>query len=945
MVGEAVRREALLERLARVDPRVVAIIAPAGFGKTSLIRQYLAERGGGVVCDCGRVRDDLDLARRLMPALAAADPARAGDLTRRELLLGDGGTSIADRVALALEAWREPSQDCIVFESAEDLLAAPSARDLLARMLEVRPPGRTVVICSREPLRIHVARYAVPHEIFSLRAPDLAFDANDIRNIFAPYDVDERGLERIVHVSRGWPIAVFLLRRFAGEGRIGTLLERLDDVAFDELHDYLADEVLAGLPAPMLRALFACAAIPQANAEDLRAALDDPAIVDELAELAKETAFVERSDAGVFSLHPLLAALLLERGDERRHALLRTLAGEYERRGDHQRAAELHLARGDQQAAAHALAAYEVARDPAPSMRYARVLSGLDRNLVARYPRLWGVTALMRMFCVDSSALLDEAETVWRTLSPDTSAMERYYVFAFRIVLMSYIGRIDEALLAIDEFGVHTGFTDPPKSTLDAQVLYLRGLLRARRGNFDLAERDLNAALPLVDVMDVTASGTYLALGADIARVRGEWSLERQFLARAHDRAVSSGLANFIAFDTAESLIAAWFSGDRAAFNAIASELESTVAHNGIAGFAYLAGVARGRHVAPTAVDLPKFVVFGHLIALSRSRDESERAALARAALELATRIRVPFVEALAAIALALSDSASFDAAAESALASAARCDAPAFIHAVDAFRNQHENVGMLSSFIEQITRDRSEAAPLAIEVLAGRVRVEGRSVHLPGRESELLAALAQRRDPTPRTRLAAMLWPDLDEFASRNALSVCLHRLRSHLGRDDLVERDGDGYRLHAGAFVDLWEIDRAVMAMRARDRLRETDRAALLRAWVRLCEERAGSLERWEWFEPVARRFDDLRTALAHRLANDALDRGDPDAALEFASKVIGDDPCDETAREIAIRAHLAAGDRAAALRNYRQYRDILRTELQVEPSAALAALVAGG
>jgi DNA-binding SARP family transcriptional activator len=36
------------------------------------------------------------------------------------------------------------------------------------------------------------------------------------------------------------------------------------------------------------------------------------------------------------------------------------------------------------------------------------------------------------------------------------------------------------------------------------------------------------------------------------------------------------------------------------------------------------------------------------------------------------------------------------------------------------------------------------------------------------------------------------------------------------------------------------------------------------------------------------------------------------------------------------------LANGDRAAALRNYRQYRDVLKAELQVEPSAALLALV---
>ena len=109
-----------------------------------------------------------------------------------------------------------------------------------------------------------------------------------------------------------------------------------------------------------------------------------------------------------------------------------------------------------------------------------------------------------------------------------------------------------------------------------------------------LGERDLNAALPLIDQMHVVASGTYLALGADIARVRGEWSLERQFFARAHERARNSALPNFMAFDTAESLIAAWFAGDRPAFNAIAAELERAVVRGGVAGFAYLAASRAG---------------------------------------------------------------------------------------------------------------------------------------------------------------------------------------------------------------------------------------------------------------------------------------------------------------------------------------------------------------
>jgi DNA-binding SARP family transcriptional activator len=944
MAGSAVRRDVLLERLARLDPRVLVIVAPAGFGKSTLVRQYLAQRGGGALCDCTSVRDALDLARRIIPALASDDPARIADLTQRELMLGNPSASVAERLDLTLDAWREPSDGCIVFDSADALATTPAALTFFERIVEARPPDRTVVICSREPLRMHLTRYVVPHEIITLRAADLAFDIQDIRTILAPFVTDDAAIERVARVSEGWPVAVFLLRRFASEGRIEQLLERLDDVAFGELHGYLTDEVLGALDQRTRAALFACAAIPQPSADDLRAAFDDPRVADDFAEYAKDSAFVEQDEEGIFILHPLLASFQLGRAAERRDALLVKVAAAHEAHGDYQRAAELYLARGDQQSAARALGSLEVVAQPAPSMRYAHVLSTLDRSLVVRYPRLWGVTALMRIFCVDSAALLDESETVWRTLSPDASPLERYYVFVFRILLMSYVGLFDEALTEIAKFGATVAFADPPKTILDGHLLYLRGLLRARRGNFDLGERDLNAALPLIDRMHVVASGTYLALGADIARVRGEWSLERQFLARARERAASSVLPNFMAFDTAESLIAAWFSGDRATFNELAAELENTVVRNGVAGFAYLAGIARGRSVHPADADIPKFAIFARFIALSRSRDEDERRRLARAALELASKVRMPFVEALAAIAVALCDPDAFDTACAAAKDAAGRCDAPAFVHAVNAFANGHENVGMLSNFVAQITRDRSEAAPIALEILAGRVRVDGMVARLSGREFELLTAIAQRREPTMRARLADMLWPDLDEFSARNALSVCLHRLRTHLGREDAIERDADGYRLHVDAFVDVWEIERAAAALRSRDRIRESERAALRRAWERLREERYASLERWEWYEPVLRRVSELRTAIAHRLAEDALESGDPDAALAYADDVIAYDPCDEPAREIAIRAHLANGDRAAALRSFRQYRDVLRAELQVEPSAALASLLAG-
>jgi DNA-binding SARP family transcriptional activator len=81
------------------------------------------------------------------------------------------------------------------------------------------------------------------------------------------------------------------------------------------------------------------------------------------------------------------------------------------------------------------------------------------------------------------------------------------------------------------------------------------------------------------------------------------------------------------------------------------------------------------------------------------------------------------------------------------------------------------------------------------------------------------------------------------------------------------------------------------------------------------------------------------------AESVAREALRRGDPAEAERVARALLDEDPCDETACELAIRAHLACGDRAAAVRQYRALRDVLRRHLDVEPSAELARLVFDG
>jgi DNA-binding SARP family transcriptional activator len=96
-------------------------------------------------------------------------------------------------------------------------------------------------------------------------------------------------------------------------------------------------------------------------------------------------------------------------------------------------------------------------------------------------------------------------------------------------------------------------------------------------------------------------------------------------------------------------------------------------------------------------------------------------------------------------------------------------------------------------------------------------------------------------------------------------------------------------------------------------------------------------------EFVAALERRLLTAARDAADRLAESALARSRPDVALALVRVTLDYDPCDEGARELAIRAHLARNDRASAIREYRDYARALASDLGLAPSFALSSLVA--
>jgi DNA-binding SARP family transcriptional activator len=229
----------------------------------------------------------------------------------------------------------------------------------------------------------------------------------------------------------------------------------------------------------------------------------------------------------------------------------------------------------------------------------------------------------------------------------------------------------------------------------------------------------------------------------------------------------------------------------------------------------------------------------------------------------------------------------------------------------------------------------------IRIEVFAGRVRRDGTTVAINPRERALLYALTVVRRPIPREDLQAQLWPDLEPAAARNALGVCLHRLRRQIGDPTAVLRAPNGYVLGPHVGVDLWEAEELEHRIVRSAKLDPADRAAGRNLLASLAAA-PSPLPNGDAFASFRLRVDLVRRNIGVRLAADALAGGEIDKALGCAMEVLENDACDEAACEIAMRAYIAAGDRASAIREYRTFEHAMSTELDLRPSSYLWSLL---
>ncbi|RZL30685.1 MAG: AfsR family transcriptional regulator, partial [Rubrivivax sp.] len=191
-----------------------------------------------------------------------------------------------------------------------------------------------------------------------------------------------------------------------------------------------------------------------------------------------------------------------------------------------------------------------------------------------------------------------------------------------------------------------------------------------------------------------------------------------------------------------------------------------------------------------------------------------------------------------------------------------------------------------------------------------------------------VLAYLALQ-GPTPKYRLAGLLWPGSGEAGARANMRQLLHRLRKTAG--DLVEGD-QVIALRDNVTCDLQQLSAldlgAALAMADAPPLlsgQEHDDAPDFADWLHATREELRALQ-WRAMDHEATRLEAA---------------GEHAAALAIVQRRLHHDPLSEAAHRRAMRLQHLMGDRLAALAAFRRCEALLDEELGAAPSAETVAL----
>ena len=525
-------RSALIERLVSDDARpLVSVVAPAGYGKTTLLSQW-AERSGQPFAWVSIDEKDNDpkvLLTYVAEALDAIEPV--GE--RVFAALASPGSSVPGSVVPRLgAAFSSMTSPVVLVLDDVHVLYNRECQAAVSVLADHVPAGSRLVLAGRAEPPLRIARLRTEGRILEIGPRDLALSIGEAASLLraAGLALENGDVAALHRQTEGWAAGLYLAALYLREGDPGRVAPAFDG-GDRFLSEYVESEFLARI-SPRERAFLTRTAVLERMCGPLcEEVLDEPGSAVMLAELARSNLLLVPLDrrGEWYRYHHLFRDMLLAELERREPALIPALwhraASWCLRNGLPEEALEYSIAAGDVDTAAGLVTGLAVA-----VYRQGRVTTlqqwfgWLDeRGGIEGHPMAAVLTSLLSALTARPAHAERWADVVDRWQYRDGAQPEDPAAEAWAALLRAIMCRHGVEQMGADADEAVRAFA--AGNAADPAPLALQGIARILSGDLDGGEASLRDAVGVAG--DADAPDTLAVAQCErslLAIARNDWS-------------------------------------------------------------------------------------------------------------------------------------------------------------------------------------------------------------------------------------------------------------------------------------------------------------------------------------------------------------------------------------------------------------------------------------